>query len=264
MNYFKEKAKKHVEYMDNYYSKNTLSSAYNTVTYTGPLKKIDWTAKGQETKNRLLSRNTVDALKYIYNTTCSAKPQKVALLNFADYELPGGCFLEGSTAQEEDLCHHSNLYNILRSFTPSYYRINGENINRGLYTDRALYIPNVVFIEDKDKDFRHREDIIKADVITCAAPNWTEARDLGVSATENTLVFAQRIQFVKDIAEAQNVDILILGAWGCGVFGQNPKMAAQLFNFIFKKSSVKHIVYAIPKSLTSKNFEIFSERIKES
>ena len=183
------------------------------------------------------------------------KDAKIAVLNFASYRNPGGKFIEGSNAQEECLCHESNLYNVLRNFAP-YYKENNSKANRNLYTDRALYSPDVIFNKE--------EEIVKADVITCASPNWTAASERGVTQVENTLVLAQRMQFIKDIAELNDVDILILGAWGCGVFGQHPKVIARLFDFIFKESKIKNIVYAVPEKLNSNNFESFDECVRKS
>ncbi|TWU81046.1 TIGR02452 family protein [Lactobacillus johnsonii] len=69
---------------------------------------------------------------------------KIALLNFADYLSPGGRYLQGATAQEEILCHQSNLYQIISNFN-KYYEWNNQHINYHLYRNRAIYSPNVVF-----------------------------------------------------------------------------------------------------------------------
>ena len=69
---------------------------------------------------------------------------KTAILNFADYLTPGGGYLNGSGAQEEVLCHESNLYSVLTNFT-DFYQWNREHINYHLYQNRAIYSPNIVF-----------------------------------------------------------------------------------------------------------------------
>lgn len=69
---------------------------------------------------------------------------KTAVLNFASYKNPGGKFMEGSSAQEECLCHASTLYNVLKQF-PVYYQWNRVHNNRALYTNRALYSEDVIF-----------------------------------------------------------------------------------------------------------------------
>ena len=45
-------------------------------------------------------------------------------------------------------------------------------------------------------------------------------------------------------------DVIILGAWGCGVMNNNPKKVAKAFRHFFRKYdiSVNDIVFAIPNS----------------
>lgn len=106
----------------------------------------------------------------------SADPSKrVAVLDFASFTHPGGGFMTGSMAQEEALCHESFLFNVLSSFEPIYKR-NSRETNSGLYRDRALLCPDVVF---------ERDGVVrKADVIVCASPNLNAARDRGVDPSE--------------------------------------------------------------------------------
>ena len=159
-------------------------------------------------------------------------------------------FVRGSHAQEECLCSESNLYNILLKFDASYYAWNrkNENSNRSLYTNRALYTPDVVFIRDGLNP-------IRCDVITCAAPNYTIAKSYHhIRNLDNSRALYARIKFVKMIAEENNVDTLILGAFGCGIFGQKPDEVAKLFAFVFEKTVIKRLIFAIP---AGDNYEAF-------
>lgn len=172
-----------------------------------------------------------------------------AVLNFASYKEAGGLFLKGSTAQEEALCHESFLYNVLRNFENNYYAINSKQLNRGLYKNTALYSPNVMFFRD--------ERNVQCDVITCAAPN----RNVGmkytnVSINENNKVLYKRISYIKDIALHQNVDTLILGAYGCGVFKQDPITVASYIKDVFANSGI-YVILAIPGD--SYNYKKFKE-----
>ena len=175
---------------------------------------------------------------------------KICILNFASYKNPGGKFIEGSSAQEESLCHASNLYNILLRFDKVYYASHREKgaTNRSLYYDEAIYTPNVIFSNNK------------FDVLTCAAPNWSAASRFGVSLDENNKALKSRIEFIKAILEENKVDIAILGAWGAGVFGQNPATVATYFKTEFNHSSISTIVYSIPDK-NSTNYKAFKEVI---
>ena len=178
-----------------------------------------------------------------------------AVLNFASYNNPGGNFINGSKAQEECLCHESYLYNVLKGRI-GYYKINHKNKNRSLYTDRALYSPNVRFTKECKDVF--------CDVITCAAPNKTAAQKYyNVSDEENFKVLKERIEFVLKIAQDNGVDNLILGAYGCGVFGQDPLEVAKIFKefLLGKYKCFNKVIFAIPNKLEV-NYRCFKRIFK--
>ena len=178
------------------------------------------------------------------------------MLNFASYKNPGGMFINGSKAQEECLCHASYLYNVLSQFTDKFYKWNNENKNRALYFNRALYSPGILFF-DGVEDFY-------CDVITCAAPNKSAAQQYGkVSVQENTDVLKSRIKFVLDIAADNQVDTLILGAFGCGVFGQDAEEVAGIFKEYLSNSygCFNKVVFAVPDDYTN-NLSAFRKVFK--
>lgn len=180
----------------------------------------------------------LDSVSCAFSTPIDAR---IAILNFASYKSPGGFFLEGSTAQEEALCHESNLYPILLSFKDSYYEENKKNLNRALYRNKAIYSPDVVF--------EHNGEQRLFDVITCAAPNFTTAkRYQNVTLEENDKVFLNRMNFLYKIVEKHNVDILIAGAWGCGVFGQHPgRTCRMMLDSLFSIGyNIPQVYFAIP------------------
>ena len=199
-----------------------------------------------KTKNpeiAILDQTTVDC---IINIGMKFFDKRIGVLNFASYKNPGGKFLEGSMAQEESLCHNSNLYNIL-SYFKDYYAYNRSHINRSLYEDRAIYSPEVIF-------FRKMGGVHTfADVITCAAPNINAARrNHNVEFFENHQALYNRCKFVLDIAQMVGIDILILGAYGCGVFGQDPYQVARIFKDLltsrYSKYTFDTVIFAIPST----------------
>ena len=251
MNYFanreerKEHAVRHTEQMKTMFPKRIVSCITNSKIYG----EKALTPKRSETKGTpdmiFVNEDTVSAiLKYA--------DDKTAVLNFASFKNPGGMFIEGSSAQEESLCHESYLYNVLKEIK-GYYEWNNEHKNKALYVNRAIYTPNVVFA---------RKDAKMVDVLTCAAPNYkAAARYQHVTKEENDRVLKDRIEFVRDICETENVEIFITGAFGCGVFGQNANTVAQLFYNAFKDSSVKKVIFAVPGN--DKNAQAFRQMFKE-
>ena len=145
-----------------------------------------------------------------------------AVLNFSSYKNPGGMFINGSKAQEECLCHESFLYNVLKEFQLEFYDWNSRHKNKALYLNRGLFSKGVWFFRG--------DSHVECCVITCAAPNKSAAQKYqNVSEKENIEVLQSRIKFVLDMAKVNNVDTLILGAYGCGVFGQSPTEVAEIF-----------------------------------
>ena len=189
---------------------------------------------------------TTDAL---FSDYCKDwKDKKVCVLNFASYKNPGGGFLTGAQAQEESLCHTSFLYNVLEKMKP-YYEWNLKHNNFGLYFNRAIYSKNIRF-------FNENKSMV-CDVLTCAAPNRSVIEKYGSFTEEqNYDMLKSRINFIKSILGMYDIDTVILGAWGCGVFKQNPDTIARLFST--GGLPVKNVVYAVPDGW---NYKVFSEII---
>lgn len=183
---------------------------------------------------------------------------KVALLNFSSYKEPGGRFMDGSKAQEESLCHTSFLYNVLIRFEHSFYDENCKNKNRALYLNRSLYTPNVRFWSGSNT--------FLCDVITCAAPNKTTAQKYcNVTDKENSRALSSRTEYILNIACENRVNTLILGAWGCGVFGQDSYEVAEVFLKLFntKYYNFDKVIFAIPRNNKDKNFDNFQKAFKK-
>lgn len=223
-----ERAAAHIKDMDARFSNKIKSSVERSVIYGGSGKAPQKSGEKCDTEYTVLNVDSTEAvLQY----------PGAALLNFASYRHAGGGFVTGAWAQEEAICHDSTLYNVLREFE-SFYAENERTLNNSLYTDRAIFSPEVIF----EREGKSAE----CAVITCAAPNFGAARGRGVTEKQNEAALKRRVDFVISIAEEQCVDTVILGAWGCGVFGQDPALVARLFRERLAESSLKRAVFAIP------------------
>mgnify|MGYP006204941049 CR=1 FL=1 len=155
---------------------------------------------------------------------------KIGVLNFASAKNPGGGFLGGASAQEESLARSSNLYET-QIKDSTMYDFN-RNQSSFLYSDYMIYSPNVLFWNDDNGDYFEKPFVV--DVITAPAPNkgamLQHNRKEEIAAAKE--VFKKRMDKVLAIAVKQNIDTLILGAWGCGVFRNEPKDVAHLFKEI--------------------------------
>ncbi len=238
----RERAAAHVKEMEDLFGERIKSSVESSVIYGGsgktPQKGDDQNAGGKAQTLVLNVDSTEAVLQY----------PGAALLNFASYRHAGGGFITGAWAQEEAICHDSTLYNVLSRFE-SFYAENEKSLNRSLYTDRAIFSPGIIF--------RRGGKQAECGVITCAAPNFGAAKGRGVTTSENESALRKRIDFVISIAEEQSCDIVILGAWGCGVFGQDPAAVARLFKERLAATTIKLAVFAIPGQ--NNNYTSFKE-----
>ena len=176
------------------------------------------------------------------------------VLNFASFTRPGGGFIKGSIAQEEALCHVSNLYNVLLAFK-EYYDNNytKSSFTNGLYDNWAIYSPQIFF---KVVDFE-----AYANVITCPAPNYNVYKEKSYNEALYDEVLRSRIKYVLDIARDNNQQILILGAFGCGVFGNDPYKVAMHFKTLLRNYNFKKVIFAIPNT-NNGNYKAFKEVFK--
>jgi len=172
---------------------------------------------------------------------------RIASLNFASARKPGGGFLNGAVAQEEALCYSSTLYPSLLEF-PSFY----DKHQDGRYSDNLIYSPDVVFFRDEELNLCKPAI---SDVITIAAPN---AGALNSSAGLEE-IFLRRIHKICDVAADNNVTSLILGAWGCGVFKNDPYMVAKCFATVLPKFGIKRVRF----SILGDQLDIFKEVLGE-
>jgi uncharacterized protein (TIGR02452 family) len=172
-------------------------------------------------------------LRVTAETTCEAIVRlaregggHLGALNFASARNPGGGFLGGAQAQEEAVTRSSALYPCLLA-APEYYERNRATRST-LYLDLAIYSPGVPFFRD---DAGNLLDLpVLCSVITAPAPNAGAVRrnqPRDVPAIAATL--RRRAEIVLAVAAAERIDRLILGAWGCGVFRNDPSLVAATF-----------------------------------
>jgi uncharacterized protein (TIGR02452 family) len=151
-------------------------------------------------------------------------PGHLGCLNFASARNPGGGFLGGAQAQEESLARSSALYPCQLTHEDHYQR--NRHQKSLLYLDLALWSPLVPLFRDDDGAWLPAP--VLASVITCAAPN-AGALDRGTTVEELEDTLRRRGRFVLAIARHHAVDTLVLGAWGAGVFRNDPVMVARIF-----------------------------------
>lgn len=227
------------------FEEDTTKAVQNTYVKVDLFRNIDSLPEVNQ-KVKVISSGTIQA-------AIDNHRGRTAILNFADAYTPGGLVLQGEDTQEECICRCSNLYECLISHTAQseYYQYNNSLNNDGLASNRIIYSEDVLIF--KDEDYNLLDEPFKVDVITCPAP--VICRDVDI--------WLERIECVLVSAVMRNCDTIILGAWGCGAFGNSPHLVADCFKKVLQKYNIiKDVIFAIrPTDVDDKssNFEIFLE-----
>lgn len=168
----------------------------------------------------------------------------VAVLNFASAKRPGGGFGGGAKAQEEYLCRLSGLYPCLKEAGSPMYKAH-KHLRSSLYTSWVIYSPDVPVFRNDDYELLNTPWGVS--VLTCPAPNLSGSPRL-VSDIEVREILSERAGRVLSVAESNGHDALVLGAWGCGVFGCSPKMVAEVFRDLLVgpfRGVFREVVFAV-------------------
>ena len=147
-------------------------------------------------------------------------------LNFASAKRPGGGFLSGAQAQEESLARASGLYASLTQQMAFY--ISNRACRTALYTNHMIYSPSVpVFRNDDDELLAapYTVSIVTAPAVNAGAVRKNQRRQVAKIGP----CMAERIRSLLAVARQHGHKALVLGAWGCGVFRNDPVDVAQWF-----------------------------------
>ena len=114
-------------------------------------------------------------------------------------------------------------------------------------------------------------DWYTVDVITCAAPNLREkpsnafntgdGKDsIKITDKELLAIHEKRLRRILDVALSNKVETIVLGAFGCGAFMNNPNVVAQasknvLNEYLYAFKNIEFAVYCSPSDDT--NYRIF-------
>lgn len=158
----------------------------------------------------------------------SEKP--VLVLNFANPHRPGGGIRAKPGTQEEHLCVKTTVLCSLETEGAwSFYQTNLD-CGTQAQTDAILFSPNTAVLRNPDLSLR--EDPFPVAVMTVSAPIASRMEPEEIPNLENIL--RSRIRGMLRAAAAEGYTRLVLGAWGCGNFGNDPKLVARLFHEALK------------------------------
>lgn len=251
-------------------SRQELQTAVNqsiaSQQYIGDADKIDlpapsYTEKAQVVVSRLRS----------FEAAARYPGQKVAVLNFASSTSPGGGVVTGASAQEESLCRVSTLYPCLKTQAAweKFYAPHRAAPNP-LHNDDLIYTQGVVVL--KDDDYHPLPAPFRVDVITCAAPNLRDTPSNRYNRNDGDAVHItpekllelhlKRARKILSVAAANGAEVLILGAFGCGAFRNDPTIVSTAYQqvlpqFLNHFKTIEFAVYCRPGD--RRNYDAFTK-----
>jgi uncharacterized protein (TIGR02452 family) len=193
----------------------------DTVTYTPQMSLPTSAAGNKDTIIQVRNTTTLDAAQDLIKI--GSNP---AALNMASATSPGGGFLHGARAQEEYLARSSGLYVCLHG-NPMYDQERFDNDH--FYDDYVIYSPDVpVFRDDNGKllETPYNCTIITSPAVMASAVMAEQPQ----RSEEIEAIMRGRILKVLAVGQKHNHDALVLGAWGCGAFGNDGNLIAALFH----------------------------------
>ena len=218
---------------------------------------FELTKTTNETKFEVTDETTLEAAKRICKENADANP---FVLNFASAKNPGGGFLGGAQAQEESLARSSSLYpSLTANFEMYEYNRRGSSC---LYSDWMIYSPKVPVFRNDDGSLIQTPYLVSfltSPAVNAGVVKQKEAKNINLIEKTNR----ERARKFLWIANKENHKTLILGAWGCGVFQNDPAEIAQMFNELltgeFKNCFERVIVAIYDISPTRKIYKKFVE-----
>ena len=226
-------------------------------------KVLSQPAKFAECELKVVNETTLSGAARLASSP-DLQNSRIGVLNFASAKNPGGGFLKGAHAQEESLARSSGLYKSLLTCR-SYYDHHRSRKSDLLYSDRMIYSPRCPVFRKDNGTLLPAPYFV--DFITSPAPNAGAIRHNephNLPKIEATL--KERSSKVLALAAHHGCDILVLGAWGCGVFRNDPVMVANTFlehlgpNGAFSTRFRKILFAVLDTTRQQSNYNAFASR----
>lgn len=219
--------------------------------------KVPETKEEFETKMHFVDKDTLSATKE-YSQSMNKTFTFIDLASSNPRQFGGGC-RTGARAQEEDLCRRSSLSNcfdLAKPPVPLYGGVFCENVY--ILTDT----------EDNNFEWYEYDDVVKANCIMVAALRKPKLNYRGGSqyfSKTDYNITKFKIMSMLNILLKKNQHHLILGALGCGAYGNPPHEVAEIFAALLKneyKNKFHTVVFAIIDNKYTSNLQVFRETFK--
>ena len=157
------------------------------------------------------------------------------VMNFANPYRPGGGFFYGAKAQEESLCRSSTLYLSLSSEAANEVYLYNNQHKSSVNSDYIILSPDVCVF--RNSKYELLDNPYYVSVISVSAPE-----NCGIILSKNELeeIMIKRIRNMLNVASKHGYRSLVLGAWGCGAFGNDANSVASCFYDVLINENYSH------------------------
>ena len=190
------------------------------------------------------------------------RKSKIGILSFASGTNPGGGVRNGSSAQEESICRCTTLAAVLdaEKNRKEFYSFHKSQHDQR-YTSTVIYTPNIIAFKTDDDipSLLPRQKWNAFDFISCAAPNLIN-NDL--PEEEIKTLHEARARQILNVAAENKIEVLVLGAFGCGAFQNPPEVVAKAYKDMLKEFDgvFQEIVFAVfTTEKDRKNYDAFEK-----
>lgn len=257
-----------------------------------PITKIDNYRDENSTAATVVAQDTITCAKAMLDEGL----EKVVILNFASQDEMGGGYTRGANAQEEDICRVSTLYYYLNTTMGSlFYSTHGQDsyipfdisgipkekldnisyenpvIPFKLYDGYLRHHNNIMLLSENITVFREPSTYkmldkpYQIDVLSCAAPinylkMYGDVSDPSIGMDIN--IIRAKIRLMLYVFKRRGYDNIVLGAWGCGAYGNDPNYVAQVFKEELSRYDFNNVRFAIPGGEDSYNCRVFKSIIE--
>lgn len=198
-------------------------------------------AKKHDCIVKVVNKTTVQSVLEL----CSNNFKNIGVLNFASAKNPGGGFLNGALAQEESIAISTGLYDT--QIKNEEYYMQNRKCKSMMYTDNMIYSKDVVFIRDENLNLL--ENPVTASILTAPAVNYGQVVLKGEDSTFAQKVMKNRMRMILSVFAHKKDRNLILGAYGCGVFKNDPKVISEYWRtLLYDENYISYfdnIVFAV-------------------
>ena len=234
---------------------------------------LEWQDIDEALPGKVLEKNryqkaaeVVVSKKRSFEAASAYRGKRVCVHNFASATNPGGGVTKGSNAQEECLCRCSTLYFCLNTEKPwqAFYGPH-RAAQDPIHNDDCIYTPGVIVLKTDEAvpQIMSEKDWYEVSVITCAAPNLREnpsnqmnsgdgQNAVKLSYEEQVVLHEKRLRRILDVAVAAGEEVLILGAFGCGAFQNDPQAVAEaarniMADYLHAFEIIEFAIYCSPR-----------------